>query len=164
MRASVLDKQTAIKRTEQMLIEKAYNAINPPTSLFQTVPVAVKKTETNSDGNLSAKKMAYLDSVGLCFTNAKGEVLKKVNTMDGLEYLIHQINDYFAMFFEDTILPDHGVGIFTRLKLQSETLEEELDTGGEDTVLYRGDPFWSSSHGSNLDKESSDAQEKIPQN
>jgi hypothetical protein len=66
MRASMLDKQTAIKRTEQMLIEKAYNAFHPPTSLFQTIPVAVKNTETNLDGYLSEKKMVYLDSVGLC--------------------------------------------------------------------------------------------------
>jgi hypothetical protein len=60
------------------------------------------------------------------------------------------------------MLRDNGVGIFTRLKSQSgETGEEELDTGGENTVLYRGDPFWSSSHGSNLDKDSSDAHDSL---
>jgi hypothetical protein len=67
-----------------------------------------------------------------------------------MEYLIHQINDYIAKFFEDTILPDNGVGIYTRLKFDTESGEEdpEQDT---DKLLYRGDPFWTSSHGSNSD-------------
>jgi hypothetical protein len=108
-----MDKQTAIKRTEQMLIKKAYNAFHPPKSLFQTIHISEEETETPSDGCLSAKKMAYVDRVGLCFTKAKGKVLKPVHSVPPLEYLVHQINDYFEKFFQDTILPDNGVGIYT---------------------------------------------------
>jgi hypothetical protein len=82
-----------------MLIEKANNAFHPPKSLFPTVHSSVEETETNSNDFLSAKKMAYLANVGLCFTNAKGNVLKKVHSMHEFEYsLIHQINDYFEFF------------------------------------------------------------------
>jgi hypothetical protein len=74
---SLLDKQTANKRTKHMLIEKANNAFHPPKSLFPTVHSSVEETETNSNDFLSAEKMAYLANVGLCFTNVKGNVLKK---------------------------------------------------------------------------------------
>jgi hypothetical protein len=148
LRAYLLDKQTADKRKEYMLIKKAYDAVYPPKSIFQSE----FQTETKSDGYLSAKKMAYVDSVGLCFTNSKGKVSKKVHSMHEMEYLIHQINDYFAKFFEDTILPDNGVGIYTRLKFNTESGEEDPEQDA-DQLLYRGDPFWTSSHGSNSDSE-----------
>jgi hypothetical protein len=151
MRASLLDKHTANKRAEEMLIEKAYNAFHPPKSLFNSVDIAVEDVgdTPNADGDLSAKKLAYSDGVGLCFTNAKGNVSKKVNSMHDLEYLIHQINDFFKKFFENTMLPDTGVGVFTRLKMLQETDCEpdgEMD-GVADTVLYRGDPFWTNNRG-----------------
>jgi hypothetical protein len=147
MRASLLDKQTSVKRTEHMLIEKAYNEFHPPPSLFQYVEAsAVEETESNSDDYLSAKKMAYIQKDGLCFTTAKGNVSKKVNSMHGLEYLIHQINDYFDTFFRHAIIPDTGIGIYTRLKMIQKG-EKEVKTDGEmETVLYRGDPFWISNH------------------
>jgi hypothetical protein len=79
--------------------------------------------------------MAYVDTVGLCFTNAKGKVLKPVHSMHHLEYLIHQINDYFEKFFQDTILPDIGVGIYTRFKVEPETSDDDTD-GEVGAVLY----------------------------
>jgi hypothetical protein len=163
MRACLLDKQTADKRKEYMLIKKAYDAVHPPKSIFQSVQLSEFQTETKSDGYLSAKKMAYIDSVGLCFTNAKGKVSKKVHSMHEMEYLIHQINDYIAKFFENTILPDNGVGIYTRLKFDTETGEEdpEQDT---DKLLYRGDPFWTSSHGSNSDSANSEVNNPLKKN
>jgi hypothetical protein len=67
MRASLLDKQTSVKRTEHMLIEKAYNEFHPPPSLFQYVEAsAVEETESNSDDYLSAKKMAYIQKRMVC--------------------------------------------------------------------------------------------------
>jgi hypothetical protein len=150
MRASLLDKQTAEKRTDHMLIEKAYNEFHAPKSLFQTAKsLEERNNESNSDDSLSAKKMTYLQKNGLYFTNAKGNVSKQVVSMHESEYLIHQINDFFEIFFGNTILPDTGVGIYTRLKLiQDSDMETQTDEEAE-TVLYRGDPFWISSHGAN---------------
>jgi hypothetical protein len=157
MRSSLLDKQTSVKRTEHMLMEKAYHEFHPPQSLFQYVQSsAVEETESNSDDYLSAKKMAYIQKDGLCFTTAKGNVSKKVHSMHELEYLIHQINDFFETIFRNTILPDTGIGIYTRLKLIQKG-ETEVQTDGEmETVLYRGDPFWISSHGAIQENKTSD--------
>jgi hypothetical protein len=117
LRAYLLDKQTADKRKEySMLIKKAYDAVHTPKSIFQSE----FQTETKSDGYLSAKKMAYVDSIGLCFTNAKGKVSKKVHSMHEMEYLIHQINDYFAKFFEDKIVSRIFVSIFGHVMLPNQ--------------------------------------------
>jgi hypothetical protein len=145
-----------------MLIEKAYNEFHPPPSLFQYVESsAVKETESNSDDYLSGKKMAYIQKDGLCFTTAKGNVSKKVHSMHELEYLIHQINDYFKTFFRHAIIPDTGIGIYTRLKL-IQNGEKEVKTDGEmETVLYRGEPFWISNHGAIQENKISDVYDSL---
>jgi hypothetical protein len=61
--------------------------------------------------------MAYIQKDGLCFTTAKGNVYKKVHSMHELEYLIHQINDYFETFFRNTksyLIPVHSAEIDTK--------------------------------------------------
>jgi hypothetical protein len=81
--------------------------------------------------------------------------------MHGLEYLIHQINDYFNTFFRYAIIPDTGIGIYTRLKMIQKG-EKEVKTDGEmETVLYRGDPFWISNHGAIQENQTSDIYDSL---
>jgi hypothetical protein len=59
-------------------------------------------------------------------------------------------------FFDNTLFSDHGVGIYTHPKSIQET-DGEVETDGDvETVLYRGDPFWTSSHGAKSENETSD--------
>jgi hypothetical protein len=93
MRASTLEKQTAVRRTEYMLIERAYNQIHPPASLFDEEIVMV------THPSLLSMKMIYLSEHGLCRTNCKGSVMEKVLTFPEHEYLVEQVNDFLSIFF-----------------------------------------------------------------
>jgi hypothetical protein len=154
MRASLLDKQTAIKRTEHMLIEKAYNAFHPPKSFLN--PTIAVAEESKPSGlkveSLSSNKMVYVPNIGLCFTR-NGAISKKVVYIHDSAYLIHQINEFFEYFFDNTNLPSNGAAIYCRLILEQEMSKED------ETVMYHGDPFWTSSHIGNSCNEVGDVDE-----
>jgi hypothetical protein len=83
--------------------------------------------------------MVFLPKQGLFFTTSRGHPSRKVNQLPGSSYLLSQINDFLESFFSNTNLPVHGAGIYTRMQVEFANEDDE-------TNLYRGDPFWTSSH------------------
>jgi hypothetical protein len=101
MRASKIDKQTATRRTEQMLIDRAYNDLYPPGSLFdedEDDSDSITTLPNRNDNSLSSMKMVFLPKQGLFFTNSRGHPSHKVNQLPGPPYLLSQINDFLSPF------------------------------------------------------------------
>jgi hypothetical protein len=113
MRASKIDKQTATRRTEQMLIDRAYNDLYPPGSLFDEDEDDSTTLPNHNDNSLSSLKMVFLPKQGLFFTNSRGHPSHTVNQLPGPPYLLSQINDFFESFFSNTNLPVNVAGIYT---------------------------------------------------
>jgi hypothetical protein len=146
MRASKIDKQTATRRTEHMLINRAYNDLYPPGSLFdddEDNSDSILTVPNRNDNSLSSLKMVFLPEQGLFFTNSRGHPSRKINQLPGSPYLLSQINDFLESFFSTTNLPVNGVGIYTRMQVEFANEDDE-------TNLYRGDPFWTSNHTSSF--------------
>jgi hypothetical protein len=158
MRASTLEKQTAMRRTEHMLIQRAYNDMYPPSSFF---PVICGDSDVNNsqpaDQILSSMKMLYVQDKGLCFTNKNKMATAKVYNFPEHVYLVGQINEFLHDFFISTKLPSNGAEIYTRLTTQSSIDSDQDD--GEEAALYRGDPFWTSRHAGETVEGTSDLQE-----
>jgi hypothetical protein len=148
MRASTIEKQTALRRTEFMLIERAYNQINPPLSLFDDDA----SMETNP--SLSSMKMIFDTEHGLCYTPiSRGCRADKVLSFPEHDYLVEQINEFFSFLFKNTMIPSDGIKIYTRMTQKQNTDDNES------AKLYRGDPFWTSKHSPNSFLERNDSQE-----
>jgi hypothetical protein len=143
MRASTLEKQTAERRTEHMLIQRAYNDMYPPDSIFLESHGDFDVTNSQSDQILSSMKMTYVQDKGLCFTNKNGMATAKVSKFPEHVYLVRQINEFFHDFFITTQLPANGAEIYTRLTTESINADQD---DAEEAALYRGDPFWTSRH------------------
>lgn len=141
MQASSLEAQTAKRRTEYMIVNRAYEDLFPPDSLFENNEDDTAISETVSY-ELSSNKLAYIQShSGLFFTNKKGIATEKVKSIPEANYLLQQVNEFLDHFFSRSKLPDTGVPIYTRLSIDS-----SMDPV-ESKQLYRGDPFWKSRRG-----------------
>jgi hypothetical protein len=143
MRSSTLEKQTAIRRTQHMLIQRAYNDMYPPSSIFPDRFGDSDVTKRPSDPILSSMKMLYVQNKSLCFVNKNKMAAAKVSKFPEHAYLVGQINDFLHDFFIASKLPPNGAEIYTRLS--SESINADQDDA-EEAALYRGDPFWTSRH------------------
>jgi hypothetical protein len=142
-RASEVDKQTAIRRTEEMLIDRAYNAVYPPPSFHLDNKTDLFPTTDLGFSLFSSQKLSYVKKLGICYVNRYGCPTTKVARFPENEYLLHQINSFFEQLFANALIPAEGVPIYTRNKVFHKTHNHDEDT---DTILYRGDPLWTSSH------------------
>jgi hypothetical protein len=143
-RASVVDKQTAIRITEEMLIDRAYNAVYPPPSLqYENEEELFSKPKSKGLVLFSAQKLTYVQNVGIFYVNRSGCPTTKVARFAEHDYLLHQVNSFLEAMFASAAIPSDGVPIYTRMKVLDKSQNFGEDT---DTVLYRGDPLWTSSH------------------
>jgi hypothetical protein len=142
MRSSKLEKQTGIRRTEHILLNRAYSVFHPPGTFMdddeKTFPVL---DDGSTTGTLSVLKMIYDVSSGMWLTNKKGVRTEVVVNFPGSTYLCGQVNKFLRMLFHNTRLPPNGVGIYTRL-----TMGGHYQDDNDRETLFRGDPLWSSSN------------------
>jgi hypothetical protein len=82
-------------------------------------------------------------NVGICFVNRHDCHTTKVARFAEHDYLLHQINSFFETMFASVAIPRKGLPIYTRMKVFNNSHNYEEDTN---TILYRGDPLWTSSH------------------
>jgi hypothetical protein len=116
-RASLVDKQTAIRRTEEMLIDRAYYAVYPPPSLNHDNEADLLPKTDLGLSLFSAQKLSYVKNVGICYVNRNGRPTKKVARFAENDYILHQINSFFEKLFANAVIPGEGVPIYTRMKV-----------------------------------------------
>jgi hypothetical protein len=143
MRASNLEKQTALRRTEHMLIQRAYNNIHPPASLLDHDDTRNAEDPKNDHHmNLSSMKMVYIQNSGIHLTNKYGTTGKRISIFPGSDFLCPQLCEFLGIFFSKTTLPSTGAPIYTRLTIN----HHDCDDVNQANLLYRGDPLWTTGH------------------
>lgn len=131
MRASNFEHQTATRKAEYSIIERAVSSNNTQSMHLDDW------TDSGSESCFLGHKMTYHFGMGV-FLNSKKKIQVPVPQFAEHPYMLTHIINFLDSIFQDCDFPDTGLPMYTRASL---FIESNTKGKGRYT-LFRADPLW----------------------